>query len=477
MADVFFSYKREDRAAVARLVRLLEAEGIAVWWDPSIVPGERYAEVIHRALDEASCVVVGWSHHSVGSIWVQDEAGVGRDRGVLVPVSLDGVDPPLGFRQLQTVSLADWNGRPDDPRIRHFIAGVRRLVGKPAEAEPAPWTASIANLPEVPGLGKAESKGVLGVTARASTVSKASAFWSPRNVVLFAVSFAAVLLAAGVLLLLLDRYHPSSVQPLIPRHFSKPQLRAFTDCGSCPVMIVVPTGSFIMGSPDREPQRGSDEGPQREVTISQALAVGKYPVTIDDWEFCVSQRGCTDWPSVAKFGHGFLPAINVSWEDAKGYVAWLSRITGKTYRLMSEAEREYVARAGTTTPFWWGSSISTSVANYDATQRYIDEPMGEFRQHTMPADSFQANPWGFFDMSGNTWDWVEDCYHDNYDGAPTDGSAWTTGDCNRRVLRGGGWASQPRNLRSATRWRERPVVRGDWYGFRVARVCDAMCNR
>src|SRR5215467_3742149 len=135
MADVFISYKREDRGAVERLVRLLEAEQITAWWDPSIVPGERYAAVIHRALDEAACVVVAWSRRSVESLWVQDEAGIGRDRRVLVPVSLDGVDPPLGFRQLQTLNLADWNGRPDDPRILHFLAGVRRLVRNPATTE------------------------------------------------------------------------------------------------------------------------------------------------------------------------------------------------------------------------------------------------------------------------------------------------------------------------------------------------------
>ncbi|MEA2949336.1 MAG: hypothetical protein QOI40_4666, partial [Alphaproteobacteria bacterium] len=117
MSDVFFSYKREDRAAVERLVRLLEAENIAVWWDPSIGPGERYAAVIRRELDQACCVAVGWSQRSVDSMWVQDEAGIGRDRGVLIPVSLDGVDPPLGFRQLQTLDLAGWNGQPDDPRI------------------------------------------------------------------------------------------------------------------------------------------------------------------------------------------------------------------------------------------------------------------------------------------------------------------------------------------------------------------------
>jgi formylglycine-generating enzyme required for sulfatase activity len=461
MADIFFSYKSDDRAAVEPLVRLLEAGGFTVWWDPSIVPGERYASVIHRALDEAACVVVAWSRRSVDSIWVQDEAGFARDRGVLVPVSLDGVDPPLGFRQLQTVSLADWQGRPDDPRVAHFLAGVRRLAG---------------------GSGKAEAAVVAPAPAPAATIpqaqpSKASSFEHGRIAVLVGGATAAVLLIAGMLFFLTQRDQTaSSYSPARPRG-PVPVERSFRDCGAgCPVMVIVPTGSFLMGSVDREPQRGSDEGPQHEVTISKVSAIGKFPVTVDDWDACVANRGCTDWPFVAKWGRGAQPVINVSWDDAKAYVAWLSRFTGKAYRLLSEAEREYIARAGTTTPFWWGATISTKRANYDGTQRYTDEPTGEFRQHAMPVDAFQPNPWGFYDVHGNAWEWVEDCYHDSYEGAPTDGSAWTTGDCNRRVLRGGSWASQPRNLRSAARFRLAPAIRGEWYGFRVARTCETSCT-
>lgn len=474
MADVFISYKREDRGAVERLVRLLEAEQITAWWDPSIVPGERYAAVIHRALDDASCVVVAWSRRSVESLWVQDEAGIGRDRGVLVPVSLDGVEPPLGFRQLQTLNLADWNGRSDDPRILHFLAGVRRLVCRPATTEAAAAA--------LPNRGDAKLRYAEADTARAPTIDKRRAragmvFWSRRNALLAAGSVAALLLAVGAFLLF-SRPRETQNLTFYPPGLPVPVERSFTDCGAgCPVMIVVPTGTFQMGSPEREPQRGSDEGPQHEVTFSKPLAIAKFPVTVEDWEFCVSQHGCTDWPPalVAKWGRGRQPVINVSWDDAKAYATWLSRYTGKLYRLMSEAEREYITRAGTTTPFWWGSSISSEQANYDGTQRYVDEPTGRFRQNTLPVDSFQPNPWGFYDVSGNTWDWVEDCYHDSYDGAPPDGSAWTSGDCNRRVLRGGSWGSQPRNLRSAARYRLSPVVRGDWYGFRVARTCERVC--
>lgn len=146
MADIFFSYQREDRAKVEPLVRLFEAHGFTVWWDPSIVPGERFAAVIRKALDEVSCVIVGWSAHSVDSIWVQDEAATGRDRGMLVPVSLDGATPPLGFRQFQTQSLYGWKGNADDSRIQQVIAGVRRLVGEPVKPAPAVTVVTEADL-------------------------------------------------------------------------------------------------------------------------------------------------------------------------------------------------------------------------------------------------------------------------------------------------------------------------------------------
>jgi formylglycine-generating enzyme required for sulfatase activity len=162
--------------------------------------------------------------------------------------------------------------------------------------------------------------------------------------------------------------------------------------------------------------------------------------------------------------------INVSWDDAKEYAAWLSRKTGKTYRLLSEAEREYVTRAGTTTPFWWGSSISTSQANYNGRYTYGGGAEGEYRQKTLPVDSFQPNPWGLYQVHGNVWDWVEDCWNASYQGAPSDGSAWTSGDCHRRVVRGGSWVNNPQGLRSAIRDRVTTDNRLSGLGFRVGRT-------
>jgi formylglycine-generating enzyme required for sulfatase activity len=246
---------------------------------------------------------------------------------------------------------------------------------------------------------------------------------------------------------------------------------AFKECADCPEMIVVPAGSFKMGSPDSEMSRSSDESPQHSVTFARQFAVGRFAVTFDEWDACVAEGGCGGYRPVDQFwGRGRRPVINVSWDDAKAYVAWISKKTGKTYRLLSEAEREYVTRAGTTSPFWWGSSISTSQANYDGRSTYGDGPKGEFLEHTVPVDSFQPNPWGLFQVHGNLYDMVEDCYHDSYRGAPSDGSAWTSGDCGRRVVRGGSWLNIPLSLRSAFRFRLTARDRGFNYGLRIGRT-------
>jgi formylglycine-generating enzyme required for sulfatase activity len=245
----------------------------------------------------------------------------------------------------------------------------------------------------------------------------------------------------------------------------------FKECAACPEMVVVPAGSFMMGAPQDEDGRYDDEGPQHRVTFARQFAVGRFAVTFDEWDACVADGGCDGYrPDDRKWGRGRRPVINVSWKDAKNYVAWLSRKTGKTYRLPSEAEREYVARAGTTTPFWWGSSISTSQANYDGNFTYGGGQKGEWRQKTVPVDSFAPNPWGLYQVHGNVWEWTEDCRNRSYAGAPEDGSAWKSGDCNIRVLRGGTWRSRPRSLRAAIRDESLAGLGSHLLGFRVGRT-------
>ncbi len=239
----------------------------------------------------------------------------------------------------------------------------------------------------------------------------------------------------------------------------------FRDCPHCPEMVVVPPGDFMMGSPSSEEDRSDDEGPRHRVTIGSPFAVGVYEVTFSEWDACASAGGCGGYrPDDEGWGRGQRPVINVSWDDAQSYVAWLSRATGEAYRLLSESEWEYVARAGTATRYWWGRDIGRNRANCDRCgSRWDDE-------RTAPVGSFEANAFGLHDVHGNVWEWVQDCWNDSYAGAPGDGSAWESGNCSRRVLRGGSWDDVPRVLRAASRGRDDTGFRGSYAGFRVART-------
>jgi hypothetical protein len=269
-------------------------------------------------------------------------------------------------------------------------------------------------------------------------------------------------------------------------------LTSFRECAKdCPEMIVIPAGAlpadtgaarsrprggrdraspdraaaraFTMGSPSTEQGRSTNEGPQHMVTIAMPFAVSKFDVTFADWDACVSVSAC---PKAADSGYGrdTRPVINISWDDAQTYVAWLSKMTGQPYSLLTEAEWEYAARAGTTTAYYWGDAPGVYNANCNGCLSKWDN------QQTSPVGSFAANQFGLFDMAGNVWQWVQDCYHPDYNGAPTEGSAWTSGDCIDRVVRGGSWASSPRNLRAAFRFRGTTVFRNNDLGFRVGRT-------
>jgi formylglycine-generating enzyme required for sulfatase activity len=196
-------------------------------------------------------------------------------------------------------------------------------------------------------------------------------------------------------------------------------------------------------------------------------------VTFAEWDACVADGGCKGYrPDDRGWGRDRRPVINVSWDEAKLYINWLNAKTGKAYRLLSEAEREYVTRAGTTTPFWWGATITPKQANYDGSAEPYEGggTKGEFRRQTVPVDSFEANPWGLFNVHGNVWDWTEDCWNGSNQGNPGNGSARTTGDCGLRVVRGGSWFDHPRRLRAA--FRVGNDDRDDNLGFRLARTLN-----
>ena len=232
-----------------------------------------------------------------------------------------------------------------------------------------------------------------------------------------------------------------------------------------PAMVVVPAGTFRMGCVSgRSCQR--DERPVREVRVA-SFVLSKYEVTFEEYDRFAAATG-RSLPDDEGWGRGRRPVINVSWNDAAAYAAWLSDQTGARYRLPSEAEWEYAARAGTTTAYGWGNEIGYNRAHCDGCGSRRDGGQ------TVPAGSFDPNSWGLHDMAGNVWEWVADCWHDSYAGAPRDGTAWTGGgDCRRRVLRGGSWINHPVNLRSANRVGIAAGLRLVSSGFRVARTLAA----
>ena len=247
----------------------------------------------------------------------------------------------------------------------------------------------------------------------------------------------------------------------------------FRDCAECPEMVVMPAGSFEMGSPSHEGGRFDNEGPLHRVTISEPFAVGVHEVTFREWDACHRAGGCSRNPGDNGWGRGNRPVINVSWEDAREYLRWLSGKTGEDYRLLSESEWEYAARAGTTGPFHYGSTISPAQASYNGNHTYGSGRKGRYRGRTVPVGSFSPNAFGLHDAHGNVWEWVEDCWHASYAGAPSDGRVWTSGgDCGTRVLRGGSWSNLPRILRSAYRFTFTSGSRLSFVGFRVSRTLD-----
>jgi formylglycine-generating enzyme required for sulfatase activity len=250
--------------------------------------------------------------------------------------------------------------------------------------------------------------------------------------------------------------------------------RVFSDCPVCPQMVVLPAGTFTMGSPASERGRNPDEGPQRKVAIAKAFAVGKFEVTFAQWDACAGEGACTHKPGDQGWGRGRRPVINVSWDDAKQYAAWLAKKTGQPYRLPTEAEWEYAARGATdasapNVPFHTGATIDWRQANYDANFTYNGGKQGIYRQKTLYVGSLPRNGFGLHDMHGNVWEWVEDCYKETYAGAPADGSAVVARGCGLRILRGGAWNYYPQLLRSAYRYATAPVVRLENAGLRIAR--------
>jgi formylglycine-generating enzyme required for sulfatase activity len=473
LSDIFISYAEEDREQARRLAEALEAQGWSVFWDRTILPGKTWRQMIDTALHEARCVIVAWSEASILSSWVCEEADEGRERKVLVPVLLSAVKPPRGFRAIQAASLVNWDGRPTAEEFQQLVSAVADILGPPKQpaaprlpperSEPVPahkpespapresprekgrkgqgptlWIAGLAlgvviaglvavqmRGPESPQLEKAETAGKGPVVGEVPSPSAKSA---------------------------------KDVEALKPGSVFRDTLR---DGSSGPEMVSIPPGESRTG--DIQGSGDADEQPVHWVRIPRPFAMGRYEVTFDEYNVFARATGRKQ-PADEGWGRRRRPVINVSWEDARAYAQWLSEQTGKRYRLPTEAEWEYAARAGKETTYWWGNEVGKNRTNCAGCGSQWDN------KQTAPVGSFAPNPWGLHDTVGNVYEWVQDCWHENYAGAPEDASkAWEEGgNCNLRVIRGGSWYDRPRYVRSAYRGGNGPDYRGSGLGFRLA---------
>ena len=273
--------------------------------------------------------------------------------------------------------------------------------------------------------------------------------------------------------------------------------RHFQDCPGCPQLVVVPTGSFMMGSLPGEAGRFNNESPQQRVALGQPFAVGVHEVTRGQYSRSARETGhprgdaCWAWdadqekaierPDRNWQNPGFEqtdrhPVVCVNWDDAQAYVRWLSGKTGHRYRLLSESEWEYVARGGTATARYWGETQADQCRHANGADARTPfkwrADCDDGQAWTAPVGNYTANGFGLYDTLGNVWEWVQDCWNKSYAGAPSDGQAWERGECGRRVVRGGSWIYGTRSLRSASRSREASRFRFINTGFRVARPLD-----
>jgi formylglycine-generating enzyme required for sulfatase activity len=293
---------------------------------------------------------------------------------------------------------------------------------------------------------------------------------------------------------------PAAAPPAAAPPTAAPPARAVGDAAALERegLVLIRGGSFRMGSSGSEAARNDDEGPVHTVRV-HAFALGKYPVTRAEFAAFVTASGyqpegaCwvwqeqrftrldnADWRNPGFEQTDRDPAVCISWTDANAYASWLSRKSGESFRLPSEAEWEYAARAGTTTARFWGDSPDAACTYADVAdlsvrrniaggERWTVHNCDDGKAYTAPVGSYRPNPWGLYDMLGNAWEWVEDCYHSDYVEAPLDGSAWLSSPCSQRVLRGGSWAGYPGAVRSALRLWFGPDIRINVIGFRVAR--------
>jgi formylglycine-generating enzyme required for sulfatase activity len=442
--QVFISYSHKDKGWLEKLqihLAPLQREGtIAVWADTAIKPGQIWKEEIEKALARAKVAVLLVSPDFLASKFIAENE----------------LPPLLEANKTEGLTIL-WI----PVRASHYKRTA--IAAYQAVHEP---------LKPLSGMSRArQDSALVKIVEAIETVAQAPSPPSPNPSLAPAPSIVRVQPPASPAIQNIHGWSASQVQALqsqIAQAFKIPvEFRdTLKDGGQGPVMVVIPGGRFLMGSPPDEPERRDDER-QHEVEVA-SFVMGKYAVTFEEYDrFVVATK--REKPEDQGWGRGQRPVINVTWFDAIAYAEWLSQQTGQTYRLPTEAEWEYAARAGTTTPFYFGTTISTDQANYDGNYTYGRGQKGVCREKTIEVGQFPANAWGLYDMHGNAWEWTGSEYDKNYGGAELRivGDPDSSG---HRMLRGGSWSHRPLGLRSAARNGGDPRARGNLVGFRLART-------
>ena len=459
MSDIFLSYKSEDQAKAQIIAEALERNGYSVWWDRVIPPGRTFDEVIEEELDAAKCMVVLWSKESVKSEWVRTEASEGKRRKILIPVLIEDATPPLAFRLIEAAKLINWDGTVPNPEFDLLLGSVSRILGiVPAleteiqktgdqgeeerkKMEIKKREEERAEKEKQERLQK-EGKNRLKKEKERQKEQRRGAIKENIQTVKRKVSKEMIIAVVLIFSILLVGYW---VFPI-------------TDGPNTPIdmeFVLIPAGEFDMGSPSSEIGRYDYEGPVHHVTIPEPFYMSKYEVTQKQWRVVMGNN-----PS--HFIGDDLPVEYVSWDDVQEFIRRLNEKEGiHKYRLPSEAEWEYAARAGTTTRYSFGDDES-ELDEYG----WYDENSND---ETHPVGQKKPNPWGLYDMHGNVWEWVQDEWHDTYNGAPSDGSAWEDGSGTNRLVRSGSWLFifEAGDCRSANRRGYNLGSRHRYLGFRL----------
>ena len=560
------SYNGRDVDRVKPLAAALASQGWQVFYDRTIPPGKTWRQFIGKEIDGCRCMVVAWSKHSINSHWVCEEADIGLKRRILVPLFLDRVDPPLGFRSIQAADLVDWQEDQDAPGFYALCQAIVEIIGpgtvdtsherieknrsdisttekakiqkmdQRTEKENSPKDSKNEKVPSSDAEAKNRSPIIDWLKQRIhrpkydavkilliTIVPIALLIWSvvisqkqqaildvpPRKSKTETESAATKQQTESEPLIDSKTNQQPKIkepemaeipagnvqtgrkdgskgeQPIVVSQKQQaildvPSRKSKTETESAetkrqkelssmvssktsqhhnikePEMVEILAGNFEMGSENGD----KDEQPVHNVKVNR-FAIGRYEVTFDEYDRYAEAMGKPK-PVDLGWGRGPRPAVAVSWHDAQAYADWLSENTGKHYRLPTEAEWEYATGAGTREDYYWGDQGKMEdFAWFEANSDGKTHPVGQKR----------PNAFGLYDMSGNVWEWVQDCWHENYRNAPTDSSAWEEqngGNCNYRVTRGGSWNFGPAFLRAAFRGARYPGSRNGNLGFRLA---------